>query len=81
MLVRILLFARLREICDAAEVELRLPENSTFADAKSELLSAWPELRSLVMYCRFAVDNRYVPDDTPVDPDREIALIPPVSGG
>jgi molybdopterin synthase catalytic subunit len=76
MVVRIRLFAMLRERAGASELSLELPEGACVRDA----LAAVEQLAGglpLVM----AVNREYADADAPLAPGDELALIPPVSGG
>ncbi|HZV72210.1 MAG TPA: molybdenum cofactor biosynthesis protein MoaE [Conexibacter sp.] len=76
MIVRIRLFAMLRERAGASELSLELPDGARVRDA----LAAVEQLAAglpLVM----AVNRAYADADTPLAPGDELALIPPVSGG
>jgi molybdopterin synthase catalytic subunit len=76
MLVRVRLFAMLRERAGAAEVELELPDDARVGDALAAMGDLAPGT-PLVM----AVNRRYAKSDEPLSPGDELALIPPVSGG
>lgn len=76
MVVRIRLFAMLRERAGTRELEIELPDGARVRDA----LAALEELAGglpLVM----AVNREYADADAPLAPGDELALIPPVSGG
>ncbi len=76
MLVRVRLFAMLRERAGTSELELELPEGARVRDA----LAAVEELAAglpLVM----AVNREYADAGAPLAAGDELALIPPVSGG
>jgi molybdopterin synthase catalytic subunit len=78
MVVRIRLFAQLRERAGTSELELELPEGACVRDALAtspvaSLAAGLP----LVM----AVNREYASADAPLSADDELALIPPVSGG
>lgn len=76
MVVRIRLFAQLRERAGTNELSLELPEGARVRDALAALESLADGL-PLVM----AVNREYASEDAPLAPDDELALIPPVSGG
>jgi molybdopterin synthase catalytic subunit len=76
MVVRIRLFAMLRERAGASELSLELPEGACVRDALAALGSLAEGL-PLVM----AVNREYASEDAPLSPGDELALIPPVSGG
>jgi MoaE-MoaD fusion protein len=78
MVVRIRLFAMLRERAGTNELSLELPEGARVrdalaADAVASLATGLP----LVM----AVNREYASEDAPLAAGDELALIPPVSGG
>jgi len=76
MVVRIRLFAMLRERAGTSELSLELPEGACVRDALaalSELADGLP----LVM----AINREYASEDAPLSAGDELALIPPVSGG
>jgi molybdopterin converting factor subunit 1 len=76
MLVRIRLFAMLRERAGVSELELELPEGAHVSDALERLQDLAAGL-PLVM----AVNRVYARPDAPLASGDELALIPPVSGG
>ena len=76
MEVTVRLFAILRERAGASEVTVELPEGARVRDALAALGGLADGL-PLVM----AVNREYAPEDAPLDPGDELALIPPVSGG
>ncbi len=76
MVVRIRLFAMLRERAGASELSLELPEGARVRDALAELESLAGGL-PLVM----AINREYASEDAPLSAGDELALIPPVSGG
>ncbi len=74
------LFAALRERAGKSELRLTLPEGLDVAGLKRELAQRHPELGDLG-HVRGVIGASYVPDDTPLEGAREVALLPPVSGG
>jgi molybdopterin converting factor subunit 1 len=76
MLVRVRLFAALRERAGSDELELELPEGACVADALERMAALCRDL-SVVM----AVNREYARADTVLRAGDELALIPPVSGG
>jgi molybdopterin synthase catalytic subunit/molybdopterin converting factor small subunit len=76
VLVRVKLFAALRERAGWAERELELPDDARIADVWGELdLGAQP--RGLL----YALNKGYADRSTKLSEGDELALIPPVSGG
>ena len=76
MLVRVRLFAVLRERAGRDVLELELPDGARVGDALERVQDVAGGLR-LVM----AVNREYADADAPLAAGDELALIPPVSGG
>ena len=82
MIVRVRLFAMLRERAGRDAIEVELPARATV----SRRWSSWPlapQLGDLLpgLPVRMAVNREYASGDTELGPDDELALIPPLSGG
>ena len=77
----LVLLARLAEIAGTAEVSMKMEAGATVADAVAQLRGRHPGLDDLLEASVPAIDDEYVPKDTPVKDGMTIALIPPVSGG
>jgi molybdopterin synthase catalytic subunit len=78
--VRVVLFAKPRELVGQPNVELALPSGATAADAWSQLSSRY-DLGPLPRSFRCAVNSEYAGWDDPLKEGDELAVIPPVSGG
>lgn len=76
MLVRVRLFAALRERAGSDELELELPEGALVADALDRMGNVTGEVKAVM-----AVNREYAGPGTALHPGDELALIPPVSGG
>ena len=81
MKVDLRLFAVAREIAQQATIELEMEEGATVAELRSLLVSRFPELEKMRSVLRFAVNEDYVSDHTTLQPNDDVACIPPVSGG
>lgn len=81
MVVRVRLFAALREAVGRSEVELELPDGATAEDAWRRLVEGHPPLAGRRGSLAAAVNRRYTAFDSPLAPGDEVAFIPPVSGG
>jgi MoaE-MoaD fusion protein len=80
MNVRVVLFAKPRELVGQPNVDLALPAGATAADAWNQLSSRY-DLGPLPRSFRCAVNSEYAGwEDALMDGD-ELAVIPPVSGG
>ena len=82
MVVRIRLFAQLRERAGADSIEAVLDDGATVADALRQL-SHGPPLGELLarLPVRMAVNRELASADTALHAGDELALLPPVSGG
>src|ERR1700736_3469128 len=80
MNVRVVLFAKPRELVGKPNLELALPMGATAADAWSQLSSKY-DLGPLPRSFRCAVNSEYAGWDDPLKEGDELAVIPPVSGG
>ena len=78
---RVLLFASAKESVGQDSVDLELAADATVADLRNQLIADYPVLNDLVARSHIAVDQQFALDDTPVTNAKEVALIPPVSGG
>ena len=81
MKVRILFFARLRDLLGTESVELDSPDIESVGDAYRILLTRYPELEAFSRSLLVAVNQEFADWNTPVLEGDELALFPPVSGG
>lgn len=81
MKVRILLFARIRDLVGADCVELDSPDIESAGDAYRILRARYPELEAFSRSLLVAVNQEFADWNTPVGEGDEVALFPPVSGG
>lgn len=83
--VRVLFFARARELADTPQVSLSVPLGTTpWAAFKEHVLARFPALAVLADHCVLALNQEYVVADAPERPlvnGDELAVIPPISGG
>lgn len=87
------LFADLADVADDRRIEVAVEEPATVGEALDALLEARPALRDRVLdgsgrlhdHVNVLRNGADVANgdglETPVDPDDELALFPPVSGG
>src|SRR5712691_11049912 len=82
MTVTVRLFSLLRERAGSDRVQLELAHGATVADAL-QALSEIPSLAGVLerLPVQMAVNRDYASPPTPLYPDDELALIPPLSGG
>ena len=80
MKVRVVLFAKPRELVGTPNVDLALPTGATAADAWQHLSDRY-SLGPLPRAFRCAVNSEYARWDDRLAEGDELAIIPPVSGG
>lgn len=80
-MIRVVAFARVRELLGFSEREFRLDDIPTVAALRSRLESDVPELSVLRDSTRIARNGLLVGDATALADGDEIALLPPVGGG
>jgi molybdopterin synthase sulfur carrier subunit len=81
MLVRVRLFAALREQLGRSELELELAPGATADDAWRQLVERQPDLAPRRRGLTAAVNRSYAAFDEPLSAGDELVFIPPVSGG
>ncbi len=81
MKVRILLFARAKDLAGVASLSLELPEGATVAVLRAALAAMVPRLGEFLPRCAVSVGGEFASDETALLVDAEVALLPPVSGG
>ena len=81
MNVRVLLFARAKDLAGTASLSLELPAGATVAGLRQALALAYPRLGEFQARCAVAVGGEVVSDEVVLAEDAEAALLPPVSGG
>ena len=81
MALRVLAFARLRELLGFGERALDVGEAITLDDVCASLTAASPEAARMRASTRFARNGVVVDGSTRVADGDEIALLPPVGGG
>ena len=81
MLVRIRLFARLRELAGASELTRELPEGATARTLWMELAREFPGIAEYERTISCAVNEEYARLTATLKEGDEVAFLPPVSGG
>lgn len=80
-IVKIRLFARLRDAFGKDTIEISVVQCRTVKDLRGQIALLEPEIASLLSRSQVAVNGELAKDDVIVDPRDEIAILPPVSGG
>jgi molybdopterin converting factor small subunit len=81
MKVRVRLFAVAKELAGHETLNLDVPVAAKLSDVRKAIEKQFPALRSVLRHALWAVDAAYADDETSVDEDSDVAVIPPVSGG
>jgi sulfur-carrier protein len=79
--VRVLAFARLRELLGFGERLVGVPDGTTVETLWAELASEAPQLAPLRASTRFARNGALAGAATALHDGDELALLPPVGGG
>jgi molybdopterin converting factor subunit 1 len=79
--MKVLLFARARDLAGAPALEIDLPPLATVADLRRTLTTQYPKLAPLLEHSAFAVDDEFASENTVLSAGAVAALLPPVSGG
>ena len=81
MRLRVQFFSQLKEIVGAGEVALELPAGTTVADLLAQLYRAHPALAKWDRNLLVGAGVEFVRRDYVLQPDDQIAIMPPVQGG
>ncbi len=79
--MRVLLFAHLKDAAGAAELNLEFQGPVSLDELWAALIATRPALAPFRAVVRIARNQEYATPNVRLDPDDEVALIPPVSGG
>jgi molybdopterin converting factor small subunit len=80
MKLKLIAYGIAKDIVNGREVVIDIPEGSTIADLKTILLHRYPPFSKLKSLS-FAVGDEYREDVFLLTDEREVVIIPPVSGG
>ena len=81
MRVNIRVFARLRDIVGAAELDRDVPTGATAQRIWDDLVEEFPDISTYTGSISTAVNAEYAKMETVLDDGDEVAFLPPVSGG
>jgi molybdopterin converting factor small subunit len=79
--MKILFFGPSRPASGCAEMQLDAQDKVSIPEFWDRLIAAFPELAPMRKTARLARHEIYLEADALLQPDDEIAVIPPVSGG
>ncbi len=81
MTTKVEFYSVLREITDAHEIEVNLPDGSPIAVLLGGLYSQFPKLADWDTKLLLAANLDYVDRTHPIQPGEVISIMPPVQGG
>jgi molybdopterin converting factor subunit 1 len=81
MIVRLQLFAVVRELAGSDALEFDLADGATIGALRRALIERVPAAAALGPHLMFAINADYANDAADIPPAAEVACIPPVSGG
>ena len=81
MRLRVQFFSQLKEIAGAGEIALDLPAGTTVAELLAQLYRAYPALEKWDRNLLLGAGVEFVERDYVLQPNDEIAIMPPVQGG
>jgi molybdopterin synthase catalytic subunit/molybdopterin synthase sulfur carrier subunit len=79
--VRVLAFARIREILGSASADRTIPAHASVEDVWQSLAREYPALAPLHGSTRFARNGAFVAAGQTLEDGDELALLPPFGGG
>ena len=81
MIIRVLYFGRLKEVCGSAEESVDVRDGARIEDLFACCSSSRPELRKFRASLVAARNREFSAWDTPLHAGDEVGFLPPVSGG
>jgi len=81
--IRILFFAKAKDLLKQSEAEIDLPSELTINQLFEAIEHQWPELQKFKRTFAIALNEEYLDLDSTVtlQPQDTLAVIPPISGG
>lgn len=80
MKIQLLLFGITTDLLGTASLNISLQKHASIKELKENLLSTYPQLEKINSYA-IAVNETYASNETVLNENDVVAIIPPVSGG
>jgi molybdopterin converting factor subunit 1 len=81
MILKVQLFARAKDLAGSNRIAVDLADGATVADLRSALAASQPRLAPILDQSAIAVNSEFADAQQLLNPNDDIALLPPVSGG
>src|SRR5579871_898500 len=81
MRIRVLFFGVVKELTGKSHEDVEVRDGGSVRDLLQHYESTVPELKTWFSSLALAVNQQYARPDTILNPNDEVALLPPVSGG
>jgi len=79
--MKVQFFSQLKEIAGASEITLDLPGDASVADLLARLYREFPELAKWDRNILIGIGVEFVGRDQIIQPNDQVAIMPPVQGG
>ncbi len=79
--LKILFFAKLKELIGASEIKFDVENGATIQDLKNWLVLEFPQLKDYLPIMLVSINQNFAFDSDAIPDNAEIACFPPVSGG